>query len=125
MLCYSFFLAAVQSARVTASHAPRQAFSAPMKINFLNFCRYLDFPLLERCRYVAIWSANLDEFFAARVQSFFPDPISRKQASMFTPSASKKAFFPCFMIANPVLVGLSPEYAEILNATQQVKENCY
>jgi polyphosphate kinase len=37
----------------------------------LDQTRRLDFPVLERLRFLGIWSSNLDEFFAARVSRLF------------------------------------------------------
>jgi polyphosphate kinase len=37
----------------------------------LDQTRRSDFPVLERLRFLAIWSSNLDEFFAARIWRLF------------------------------------------------------
>ena len=39
----------------------------------LDQTRRLDFPVLERLRFLAIWASNLDEFFAARIWRPFLD----------------------------------------------------
>lgn len=113
----------------------RQAFidGAALRRECRSLTHAADFPVLERCRYVAIWrsafaapfasalstrthalrSANLDEFFQARITAFYDEAGARQEGKRTLTGSSR---------TSPSLIphaALLPGHQEVLSMAQQ------